>query len=108
MTSTASETRDLTSLSASLPTLAEVKAARARRSLLKFTEYTNSLYQRAQHHAQIADKLEAVERGEIDRLMIFMPPRHGKSELASVRFPAYYLGRNPSSQIICASYAHKL
>lgn len=40
--------------------------------------------------------------------MIFMPPRHGKSELASVRFPAWYLGRNPSNQIITASYAHKL
>jgi len=56
----------------------------------------------------IAEKLEAVERGEIDRLMIFMPPRHGKSELVSVRFPAWYLGRNPSHQIIAASYAHKL
>ncbi len=40
--------------------------------------------------------------------MIFMPPRHGKSELASVRFPAWYLGRNPQRQIITASYAHKL
>ena len=56
----------------------------------------------------IAEKLEAVERGDIDRLMIWMPPRHGKSELASVRFPAWYLGRNPNHQIITASYAHKL
>lgn len=83
-------------------------ARQARQSLLAFTEYTNPLYQRAQHHEQIAAKLEAVERGEIDRLMIFMPPRHGKSELASVRFPAWYLGRNPTHQIITASYAHKL
>ena len=52
----------------------------------------------------IANKLEAVERGEIDRLMIFMPPRHGKSELASKRFPAWCLGRNPKRQIIAASY----
>jgi len=87
-----------------LPTLAEVRAALARRSLLRFTEYTNPQYQRAQHHAQIAAKLEAVERGEIDRLMIFMPPRHGKSELASKRFPAWCLGRDPSRQIIAASY----
>jgi len=48
--------------------------------------------------------LEAVERGEIDRLMVFMPPRHGKSEKASKRFPAWYLGRNPTRQIIAASY----
>jgi predicted phage terminase large subunit-like protein len=87
-----------------LPTLPEVRAALARRSLLRFTEFTNPLYMRAQHHGQIAAKLEAVERGEIDRLMIFMPPRHGKSELASKRFPAWCLGRKPSRQIIAASY----
>lgn len=81
-----------------------VKARAARQSLLGFTEYTNPLYQRAQHHEQIAAKLEAVERGEIDRLMIFMPPRHGKSELASKRFPAWCLGRKPTRQIIAASY----
>lgn len=50
------------------------------------------------------EKLEAVERGDIDRLMVFMPPRHGKSEKASKRFPAWYLGRNPKHQIIAASY----
>ncbi len=87
-----------------MPTLEEVRATLARRSLLRFTEYTNPLYERAQHHEQIAAKLEAVERGEIDRLMIFMPPRHGKSELASKRFPAWCLGRQPSRQIIAASY----
>lgn len=59
---------------------------------------------RAQHHAQIAAALEEVERGDNDRLMIFMPPRHGKSELASKRFPAWCLGRNPRRQIIAASY----
>ncbi len=36
--------------------------------------------------------------------MIFMPPRHGKSELGSRRFPAWYLGRNPGKSIIAASY----
>ena len=70
-----------------------LRARRARSSLLAFTEFTNPLYERAQHHEQIAAKLEAVERGEIDRLMIFMPPRHGKSELASKRFPAWCWGR---------------
>ena len=87
-----------------MPTLQEVRAAQARRSLLRFTEYTNPLYARAQHHERICEKLEAVERGEIDRLMIFMPPRHGKSELASKRFPAWCLGRDSKRQIIAASY----
>lgn len=82
----------------------ELAARQARKSLLSFTEYTNPLYKRARHHELIAQKLEAVERGEIDRLMIFMPPRHGKSELASKRFPAWCLGRQPRRQIIAASY----
>lgn len=76
----------------------------ARNSLLAFTKYRNANYQVAAHHELIAEKLEAVERGEIKRLMIFMPPRHGKSELASRSFPSWYLGRNPSKQIIAASY----
>lgn len=77
---------------------------RARESVLAFTQYTNPAYQAADHHRRIAEKLEAVERGEIKRLMILMPPRHGKSELASRRFPAFYIGRNPGKQIIAASY----
>lgn len=81
-----------------------MQARKARQSLIAFTKATNPLYQPADHHHLIAEKLEAVERGEIKRLMIFMPPRHGKSELASRRFPAWYLGRNQRSQIICGSY----
>jgi predicted phage terminase large subunit-like protein len=95
----------LPSLLAEKAALAKVLQSRAARtSLLAFTEFTNPQYQRAGHHQRIAEKLEAVERGEIDRLMIFMPPRHGKSELASKRFPAWCLGRKPTRQIIAASY----
>jgi predicted phage terminase large subunit-like protein len=81
-----------------------LKRRKARTGLIPFTEYTNHAYEPAPPHSEIAEKLEAVERGEIDRLMIFMPPRHGKSELASRRFPAWYMGRNPDKQIIAASY----
>lgn len=80
----------------------------AREKLLGFTEYTNPGYIAAQHHKQITEHLEALERGDIDRLMIFMPPRHGKSELASRRFPGWYLGRHPDKQIIAASYNSEL
>jgi predicted phage terminase large subunit-like protein len=90
---------------AELETLTKaLKARKARESLLGFTEYTNPAYVGAAHHMLISERLEAVERGDIDRLMIFMPPRHGKSELASKRFPAWCLGRNPRRQIIAASY----
>jgi len=72
--------------------------------LVKFTEYTSRPYQTAEHHREIAAHLEAVERGEIDRLMVIEPPRHGKSELVSRRFPAWYLGKNPTHGVIGASY----
>jgi len=81
-----------------------LKRRKARKSLLDFTEYTLPHYEAAAHHTLIAEKLEALEAGEIDRLMINMPPRHGKSELASRRFPAWFLGRNPKKNVIAASY----
>lgn len=93
------------SMLASLRSLTrELERRQARNSLLSFTSYTNPLYEPAGHHKRICERLEAIERGEIDRLMIFMPPRHGKSELASKRFPAWCLGRKPTRQIIAASY----
>lgn len=76
----------------------------ARNGLIDFARYTLPTYEEAAHHLMIAKRLEAVERGDIKRLMIFMPPRHGKSELASRRFPAWFLGRNPKAEIIAASY----
>lgn len=76
--------------------------------LISYAAYQWPGYRDAQHHRQIARKLEAVERGEIQRLMIFMPPRHGKSMLASEYFPAWYLGRNPDHYVIAATYAQDL
>src|SRR5262249_52023284 len=75
----------------------------ANRSLIAFTEATFPAYRTAPHHRQIAQQLERVERGEIDRLMLLVPPRHGKSELASRRVPAWLLGRHPQKQFISCS-----
>lgn len=80
----------------------------ARKGLLAFARYTMPSYQTSPHLELLADKLEAVERGEIKRLMVFFPPRHGKSELVSKRFPCWYLGRNPAKNIVQASYAESL
>jgi predicted phage terminase large subunit-like protein len=60
------------------------------------------------HIDLIAGKLTAVREGRIRRLLISVPPRHLKSLLASVAFPAWCLGHDPSAQIICASYAQDL
>jgi predicted phage terminase large subunit-like protein len=80
----------------------------ARTSLIGFTEFSFARYRCAPHHRRIAEALEAVERGDIGRLAIFVPPRHGKSELASRRFPAWFMGRNPQLQFISASYNSEL
>jgi hypothetical protein len=60
------------------------------------------------HVEIIAAKLAAVFDGRIRRLIINLPPRHLKSHLASVAFPAWCLGHNPSAQILCVSYAQEL
>lgn len=75
----------------------------AKENLIGFTEFTNPRYKTAKIHRDIAEQLERVERGEIDRLMLLVPPRHGKSELASRRFPARYLGKFPHRQFISSS-----
>jgi predicted phage terminase large subunit-like protein len=82
----------------------------ARRHLLDFITYTYPQYQVGRVHELLATYLEEVEyyvasggRGGIGRLMVFMPPRHGKSEQVSVRFPAWFLGRNPDMRVILTS-----
>ena len=81
-----------------------LKRRAARDGLVPFIQYTKGNYEPAKHHFYVASHLEAVERGEIDRLIISMPPRHGKSEMVTRRFPAWYLGRHPDRFVISASY----
>ena len=60
------------------------------------------------HIEIIAAKLMALRAGKIRRLTINLPPRHLKSHLASVAFPAWCLGHDPAAQILCVSYAQEL
>src|SRR5438552_9922637 len=60
------------------------------------------------HLEVIAAKLTAVWEGRIRRLIINLPPRHLKSLMASIAFPAWCLGHDPSAQILCVSYAQDL
>src|SRR6516225_5171712 len=60
------------------------------------------------HHEVIAAKLMEVRQGRIKRLIINLPPRHLKSLMASIAFPAWCLGHDPSAQILCVSYAQDL
>jgi len=80
----------------------------ARTDLACFCAMSYPKFELAPHHRQIVDYLERIERGEIDRLMIFMPPRHGKSLIGSTLFPAWFLGRHPEWSVIASSYGSEL
>ncbi len=60
------------------------------------------------HLQAITHKLELCMRGEIQRLLITLPPRSLKTHIASVSFPAFLLGQDPSTKILCASYSKQL
>lgn len=80
----------------------------ARASLLAFTLRTYGRYVAEPVHELIAGALGEVVSGQNDRLMIFAPPQHGKSELVSVRLPAFWLGHHPNLPVAIASYAATL
>ena len=61
-----------------------------------------------EHHRIIAEALDRVIAGKCKRLMIAMPPRHGKSQMGSYLFPAYLMGRDPRSKLIVASHTAEL
>lgn len=60
------------------------------------------------HLRPVLDALQRIEVGTLKRLAIFMPPRHGKSQLATIRFPVYYLERQPKRRVIVGAYNQTL
>jgi len=60
------------------------------------------------HQVYLYSKLDLVSRGVCKRLMIFMPPRHTKTETVTVRYPAFRLEQNPKLNIILGCYNQKL
>lgn len=84
----------------------------ATKHLDSFILYTYADYQMGWVHKEICDTLDQflrdVEAQKSPRLIICQPPRSGKSEIVSRRFPAYALGKNPDLQIIATSYSSDL
>ena len=80
----------------------------ARKDLLAFTRYTKPDYEVGWHHLALSKKLNDFAEGKTQYLMVFMPPRHGKSELVSRRLPAYLHGRYPDCEIMAVSYLDSL
>lgn len=90
-------------------------AVECRTSFIDFVKYTmpdaddpenieESMFKDAKHHRALALVLEKVEKGHIPRLIVSMPPRHGKSELISRRFVPWLQGKDPYRNVIFATY----
>jgi predicted phage terminase large subunit-like protein len=83
-----------------------------RRHLLPFVQRFNERYDAGWVHKDICARLEKfsldVAEGKSPRLMLCLPPRHGKSEIVSRNFPAWHLGKYPEHEFIACSYASDL
>lgn len=77
-------------------------------SFREFIALVNPRYQFYRHCDELIAVLQQVADGVLTRVMVFMPPRHGKSELVSRLFPAYYLYRHPERFVGIASYGADL
>jgi predicted phage terminase large subunit-like protein len=88
-----------------LPTATRVELARQTPAGLAWV-LSNGLWRSARHLTLLNTKLLDLAAGRIRRLAVFMPPRHGKSQLCSRYFPAWFLGTFPDSRVIQAGYGN--
>ena len=80
----------------------------AHQDLIEFCKHMQSDYIVGKHHRMLADMLMDIEAGEKDRICVNIPPRHGKSQLVSIMFPAWFLGRNPNKKVMMVSHTTDL
>lgn len=83
----------------------EQQAYEAKSHLLDFTRYTFDKFEETPFHSVYYEILDKFAKGEIKRLIITIPPQHGKSEGSTRRLPSYLLGLNPDLKIAIASYS---
>ena len=76
--------------------------------LIAFCKHMQPDYIVGRHHRLLADMLMDIEQGKKDRICVNIPPRHGKSQLVSIMFPAWFLGRNPNKKVMIVSHTTDL
>ena len=84
--------------------LKKLRKLHARGKFINFVEYNKSDYEAQEFQIIVCNYLDKLASREILKLMIFLPPQHGKTELSSRNFPAYLFGKNPSEKLILGSY----
>lgn len=102
--------------SARLPTRTEIQqqlrkilSIKAKNEYRAYVELVHhGRWQNARHLNFLCKLLEEVERGELLRLIISMPPRHGKSMTVTQTFPSWFIGKNPERRVIEVSYSNEL
>lgn len=82
-----------------------VESSLCRESFRDFIESIKPDYVFNWHHEVLIDALQRLSERQFSRLIVMMPPRHGKSELVSRLFPAWIFARNPDEQVILSSYS---
>lgn len=90
------------------PNLVRLEQARresARRGFASFVKHIKPDYQMTWFHEVICEKLQAFAKGDVKRIMIFMPPQNGKSEVATRSLPPFLFGLNPNLRIAVLSYS---
>ena len=81
---------------------------KARDSFLEYIHHIWPSFIEGDHHRIIAEKLTRVAKGELKRLIVNMPPRHTKSEFASIYFPSWVMGLNPDMKIMQTTHTADL
>jgi len=76
--------------------------------LIAFCKHMQRDYIVGKHHRMLANMLMDIEQGKKDRICVNIPPRHGKSQLVSIFFPAWFLGRNPNKKVMMVSHTTDL
>jgi len=84
------------------------KNQKAYDDLIAFCQHMQSDYIVGKHHRLLGNMLMDIEQGEKDRICVNIPPRHGKSQLVSIFFPAWFLGRNPNKKVMMVSHTTDL
>jgi predicted phage terminase large subunit-like protein len=100
---------ELTEVLAALEELERRKLAQSRHDdLIEFCKAMDPNFKVGRHTRRLGDLLMKMERDEEDRIGVSMPPRHGKSQMVSIYFPAWYLGRNPDKKVLMVSHTGDL
>lgn len=103
------EERELAEIEVMLEELERRAALQAAKDdLIAFCKRMDPNYKVGRHHRKLADQLMALESGAKDRVCVNMPPRHGKSQLVSIYYPAWFIGRNPTKKVMMVSHTTDL